>query len=53
MNRERKVNDKRVEQRPPEPDESRTYKEGTVVTEDQRAPMKAPPQETGTSKPHD
>ena len=53
MNRERQVNTTRREQRPPEPDESRSYTESTTVNENEHAPMKGPPQETGTTAPHD
>ena len=37
----------------PEPDESHSYKEATTVTEDENLPDGAPPQETGTTHPHD
>ena len=53
MSRERQVNRSRQEHRPPEPDESRSYTERTTVTENEQPPLKGPPQETGTTKPHD
>ena len=53
MNRERKVNEDRVEHQTPEPEEQTSYKEATTVTEDERPPMKGPAQETGTMFPHD
>lgn len=53
MKRERQVNRERVEQRPPEPREQQSYKEGTTVTADERAPLEGPPQESGTTTPHD
>lgn len=43
----------RVEHQTPEPDEETTYKEATTVTDDERAPLPGPPQETGTMTPHD
>ena len=48
---ERKVNTKRVEHHVPEPDEKRSYNLDNTPTEDERPPMKSPPQETGTTKP--
>ena len=53
MRRERLVNRERREQRPPEPDESRSYTEATTVTEDDSPRLPGPPQETGTTTPHD
>jgi hypothetical protein len=53
MEREREVDRKRVEQRPPEPDEMVSYTEATTVTEDEHPPLQGPPQETGTTTPHD
>lgn len=47
MNRERK------EMRRPEPDECRSYTEATTVTECDQPPLPGPPQETGTTTPHD
>jgi hypothetical protein len=49
---ERKVNTKRVEHHVPEPDEKRSYNLDNTPTEDEHPPMKSPPQETGTMKPH-
>lgn len=49
---EREVNKKRVEHRVPEPDEKRSYNADNTVTENENPPMGAPPQETGTSRPH-
>jgi hypothetical protein len=53
MEWERQVNRTRVEQRPPEPDESRSYNLDTTVTRDEQPPLPGPPQETGTMRPHD
>jgi hypothetical protein len=53
MNRERKVNRERVAHHTPEPQEQTSYKEATTVTRDERPPLKGPPQETGTTFPHD
>jgi hypothetical protein len=53
MKRERQVNRERVQHQPPEPEEQTTYKEATTVTDDERPPMKGPPQETGTTEPRD
>jgi hypothetical protein len=53
MKRERQVNRQRREQRPPEPDEKRSYNEATTVTEDENPRLPGPPQETGTTTPHD
>ena len=53
MKRERQVNRERVEHQPPEPEEQTSYKEATTVTDDERPPMKGPPQETGTMEPRD
>jgi hypothetical protein len=50
---ERKVKRDRVEHRPPEPQEQTSYKEATTVTDDENAPIPGPPQETGTTRPHD
>ena len=50
---ERKVNRERVEQRPAEPTEQTSYKEATTVTDDENEPIPGPPQESGTSLPHD
>jgi hypothetical protein len=47
------VNRKRVEFAPPLPDENTTYKEDTTVTEEQTPPLPGPPQESGTTWPHD
>ena len=53
MKRERHVNRERVEQRPPECEENTAYKEATTVTDDERPRLPGPPQETGTTTPHD
>jgi hypothetical protein len=53
MNTERKINRARREVRVPEPNEQTTYKEETTVTHDANPRMPGPPQETGTTKPHD
>jgi hypothetical protein len=53
MKRERQVNRRFVEQRPPEPDEMVTYNEATTVTEAEHPPLPGPPNETGTMTPHD
>jgi hypothetical protein len=53
MNREREVNRRFVEQRPPEPDEARSYTEATTVTEETYPRLPGPPQESGTMTPHD
>ncbi len=53
MKRERQVNRERVEHIPPEPLEQQSYKEAATVTDDESAPLKGPPQETGTMVPHD
>jgi hypothetical protein len=50
---ERKVNRDRVEYRPPEQEERTSYKEATTVTDDERPPLPGPPQESGTTRPHD
>ncbi len=48
-----RVSRRRVEYRPPDPDEDLSYKERTTVTHDAHAPLPGPPQETGTMTPHD
>ncbi|HWE26989.1 MAG TPA: hypothetical protein VHB97_03260 [Polyangia bacterium] len=53
MNRERQVNVDRVEHHTPEPQEQTSYKEATTVIYDETPPLKGPPQETGTTAPHD
>jgi hypothetical protein len=50
---EREVKRDRVEYRPPEPEENLSYKEATTVTEDAHPRLPGPPQETGTTWPHD
>jgi len=50
---ERQVKRDRVEHHTPDPDENLTYKEATTVTEDENPPLPGPPQETGTTLPHD
>jgi hypothetical protein len=53
MNTERQVKRERREVRTPEPDENTTYKEDTTVTYDANPRLPGPPQELGTSTPHD
>jgi hypothetical protein len=50
---ERKINRDRVERKLPEPEENTSYKEATTVTDDENAPLPGPPQESGTTRPHD
>jgi hypothetical protein len=53
MNTERQIKRDRCTVPVPEPCEQTTYKEDTTVTCDASPRMPGPPQETGTSKPHD
>ena len=53
MNSEREVNRQRREVPVPEPHEQTTYKKDTTVTGDAQPRMPGPPQETGTTTPHD